>query len=171
MFFLSLKTKSAPVPNGTRPKFVYINKVVMDNNSVKKNISSKRKESGISQSEMADRLGLSRTAYRNIEKGDTKLISEKVGDIAGLLKVTPEELVLGYRPLESASRKVEDLESEYEEEKTRIILEYETDIRRMQDNIRALNACIDALRDTIRTKDEMISMLKKKLSEYEKDSI
>ena len=40
--------------------------------------------SGISQAEMAERLGMSRTAYRNLESGDTRLISENVDRIAAV---------------------------------------------------------------------------------------
>ena len=81
----------------------------MDNNSVKENIARIRKASGISQTEMAERLGMSRTAYRNLEKGDTRLISETMEKIAAVLDRTPEELVLGYEPSAKDSRRVADI--------------------------------------------------------------
>lgn len=137
----------------------------MNNYSVKKNISQKRKASGISQTEMADKLGLSRTAYRNIEMGDTRLISDKVEDIARLLDVTAEELVLGYKPSENMAMRFNDIEHEFEEERSAIIRQYESEMKRLENTIDTLNSYITALKDTLLTKDEMIAMLKKKLAD------
>lgn len=137
----------------------------MNNYSVKKNISQKRKASGISQTEMADKLGLSRTAYRNIEMGDTRLISDKVEDIARLLDVTAEELVLGYKPSENMAMRFNDIEHEFEEERSAIIRKYESEMKRLENTIDTLNSYITALKDTLLTKDEMIAMLKKKLAD------
>ena len=137
----------------------------MNNYSVKKNISQKRKASGISQTEMADKLGLSRTADRNIEMGDTRLISDKVEDIARLLDVTAEELVLGYKPSENMAMRFNDIEHEFEEERSAIIRQYESEMKRLENTIDTLNSYITALKDTLLTKDEMIAMLKKKLAD------
>ena len=137
----------------------------MNNYSVKKNISQNRKASGISQTEMADKLGLSRTAYRNIEMGDTRLISDKVEDIARLLDVTAEELVLGYKPSENMAMRFNDIEHEFEEERSEIIRKYESEMKRLENTIDTLNSYITALKDTLLTKDEMIAMLKKKLAD------
>ena len=137
----------------------------MNNYSVKENITKKRKASGISQTEMADKLGLSRTAYRNIEMGDTRLISEKVEEIARLLDVSSEELVLGYKPSENIAMRVSDIEHGFEEEKTELIRKYEAEMKRLENTIDTLNSYITALRETIGTKDEMIAMLKKKLAD------
>ena len=141
----------------------------MNNYSVKKNISQKRKASGISQTEMADKLGLSRTAYRNIEMGDTRLISDKVEDIARLLDVTAEELVLGYKPSENMAMRFNDIEHEFEEERSAIIRQYESEMKRLENTIDTLNSYITALKDTLLTKDEMIAMLKKKLADEGKN--
>ena len=161
--------KSLRTDKPTRSNFVSLYLSAMNNYSVKKNISKKRKASGISQTEMADKLGLSRTAYRNIEKGDTRLISDKVEDIARLLEVSPEELVLGYKPSENMAMRFKDIELEFEEEKAGIIDRYETEMRRLESTVDTLNSYITALKETIRTKDEMIAMLKKKLADESKN--
>ena len=41
----------------------------MDNNSIKENIRKIRKSKGLTQEEMAHRMGISLTAYRDLEKG------------------------------------------------------------------------------------------------------
>ena len=90
----------------------------MDNASIKSNIEKFRKASGISQSEMAERLGLSRTAYRNIEKGKTRLLSDILKRIAEELGKTTEELMLGYEPSSEGSRKLNDIREEYRTRQT-----------------------------------------------------
>lgn len=136
----------------------------MDNSSVKKNISRIRKASGISQTEMAERLGISRTAYRNIETGDTKLINDNVDRIASLLDTTSEELVLGYTPSAKDSMKVNDIQKENALKQKEMTARFETEIARLNEQINTLKEYIDALQETVRTKDEMISMLKRKVA-------
>lgn len=70
----------------------------MDNSSIKENIVRRRTAEGISQDEMAKRLDISRNAYRSIEKGESKVISDRLKDIADNLDISLEELVLGYNP-------------------------------------------------------------------------
>ena len=43
----------------------------MDNSSIKDNIRKVRKARKLTQEELADRLDISLTAYRDLEKGDT----------------------------------------------------------------------------------------------------
>ena len=74
----------------------------MDNARIKENIIRKRTEKGISQDEMAQRLEMSRNSYRNIEKGSTYVVSRHLKEIADILNITEEELVLGYKPAEGA---------------------------------------------------------------------
>lgn len=57
----------------------------MDNSSIKENIVRRRTAEGISQDEMAKRLDISRNAYRSIEKGESKVISDRLKDIATIL--------------------------------------------------------------------------------------
>ncbi len=136
----------------------------MDNGSVKRNISRIRKASGISQTEMAERLGMSRTAYRNLENGDTRLINENVDRIAALLDTTAEEIVLGYTPSAKDSLRLNDIQKEYASKQKELISIHETEISRLNEQIRTLREHIEALQETIRTKDELISMLKRKIA-------
>ncbi|MCM1176507.1 MAG: helix-turn-helix domain-containing protein [Bacteroidales bacterium] len=137
----------------------------MDNNSVKENIRKIRRASGLSQSDMADRLGLSRTAYNNLEQGDTKLINGKVEQIAEIFNTTSEELVLGYKPFRKDSGKLKDIHAEFEAEKAEILGRHTAEIAKLQKQIETLTEYVEILKDSNRTKDEIISMLKKKLSD------
>lgn len=71
----------------------------MDNKSIKENICRCRKARGFTQEEMADRIGVSVTSYRNIESGSTHLIHPSSAIIAKVLGLSPEELFLGVAAL------------------------------------------------------------------------
>lgn len=133
----------------------------MNNSTVKENITRIRKDNGLSQSDMAEKLGISRTAYRNIEKGDTKLISDSLDKIADIFSLSPEEIVLGYAPSQENSRKLREMQQAYSNRHSETIDRYEEEIRKLHKEINTLNNLIDALKDSIKTKDEMIAMLRK----------
>ena len=128
----------------------------MDNKSIKDNIRRIRMARKITQEEMADRLGISPTAYRDFEKGGTTIINNNVMKFADLLDTTTEEIVLGYRPTQIEGATLEDIRSEYG---TRIsVLD-----RRIED----LENLVKAKEETIATQKEIIKMLKKRRGEVE----
>lgn len=135
----------------------------MDNDSVKDNIRNFRKIHQLTQAEMADKLGISRTAYRNIEMGDTRLISESIPRIADILDIRAEDLVLGYSPdkrhggKDSASRQIAEINRIHKEEVEKLTAE----IARLENEIRLLQQNLDTQKELTRTKDEIIDMMKK----------
>jgi transcriptional regulator with XRE-family HTH domain len=126
----------------------------MDNTSIKKNIRTRRKARRYTQEEMADKMGMSLTAYRDLEKGETSIVNTNLLKIAMLLDTTSEELVLGYRPVQMEGPDLEDVREEYSGRVA--ILE-----RRIAD----LEKLVLSLEETIATKNEIITMLKKSLGE------
>ena len=126
----------------------------MDNTSIKKNIRTRRKARRYTQEEMADKMGMSLTAYRDLEKGETSIVNTNLLKIAMLLDTTSEELVLGYRPVQMEGPDLEDVREEYSGRVT--VLE-----RRIAD----LEKLVLSLEETIATKNEIITMLKKSLGE------
>lgn len=135
----------------------------MDNFSVKANIEKFRKAAGISQEEMAGRLGISRTAYRNIEKGRTRLLGGCLESIARELGKTMEELLLGYEPSADGSRKLSDIREEYRSRQAEQERAHSDEVASLREQIRYLNGCVEALRDTVDTKNEIIAMLKSRI--------
>ncbi len=134
----------------------------MDNNSIKENIAKLRKSYGLTQTEMAARLGMSRTAYRNLENGKTHLISENIDKISELLEMSPEEIVLGYQPSDGKGPKLGEghRQGDYGPSRREIERECEAKVAALRDQNDALKGYVDALREIIRTKDEVITMLK-----------
>lgn len=126
----------------------------MDKKTVKENVRKVRKEIGLTQAEMAGLMSMSRTAYRNFEKGDTEVFSKHISKIAEISGKTEEEIVLGYTPDKNSSyflREVADcresmkqLRTEYEKrlkEKDRLISALEKMVKLLQDR--------DALQETV----------------------
>ena len=126
----------------------------MDNISIKDKIRKIRKAHKLTQEEMALQLGISITAYRDLEKGNTSILNGNVVKIAELLDTPTEEIVLGYRPSQIESASLQEVHAEYS---SRIdVLE-----RRIKD----LEKLVASDEEIIRGKNEIISLLKKRLGE------
>lgn len=108
----------------------------------------------MTQEEMALRLGISITAYRDLEKGNTSILNSNVYKIADLLDTPAEEIVLGYRPSQMEGTSLQEVQQEYSGK-------IETLNRRILD----LEKLVLYLEETIESKNEIISMLKKRLGE------
>ena len=126
----------------------------MDNSSIKANIRKVRKARKLTQEELADRLDISLTAYRDLEKGNTNIVNSNVIRLAELLGTSTEELVLGYRPVQAPGKLLEDVRTEYGGR-----------IEVMERRIADLEKLVNSLEETIATKNEIISMLRKSTPE------
>ena len=126
----------------------------MDNSTIKDNIRRMRKACRLTQEEMANKLDISLTAYRDLEKGSTNIVNANVMKIAQLLDTSTEELVLGYRPVQTPVKLLEDMRSEYGGR-----------ISTMERRITDLEKLVQTLEETIKTKNEIIIMLKNRLDE------
>lgn len=124
----------------------------MDNNSIKENIRKIRKSKGLTQEEMAHRMGISLTAYRDLEKGATGIVNSNISKIAEITGISTAE-VLGYSE-QSQTVTVNDVKAEYNSR-----------IETMQTRINDLEKIVASLEALIKVKDEVISMLKKHIDE------
>lgn len=126
----------------------------MDNISIKDNIRKIRKARKLTQEEMAHGLGLSITAYRDIEKGNTSILNGNLSKIASLLDIPTEELVLGYRPAQIEGLNLRKVQNDYLER-----------INILENRVTDLEKLVNAQEENIASKNEIISMLKKRLGE------
>lgn len=137
----------------------------MDNGTIKKNMESIRLSRRLSQEEMAEVRGIARNTYRNIEKGPTKLISETVIKFAEWAEVTPEEVVLGYLPVEDTDSTLKDVREKCNE-RIRILTEdYESRLEKMREKNNYLSEINKALEDNVRTLKSYIAILEKRAEE------
>ena len=128
----------------------------MDNITIKQNIRKARTKRRITQEEMAARLGISLTAYRDLEKGGTSVVHGNVIRMAELLETSTEEIVLGYRPSELEAGTLEDVRTQYGNQ-----------ICILEQRVGDLEKLVRSLEGQIASKDEIIKMLKKRLGEVE----
>ena len=124
----------------------------MDNSSIKENIRNARRSRKLTQEDLADRLDISLTAYRDLEKGSTNIVNSNVIRLAEILDTTTEELVLGYRPVQAPGKVLEDIRNEYGGH-----------ISVLERRVAELQKMVAYLEETVRTKNEIISLLKKSL--------
>ncbi|MBR5141888.1 MAG: helix-turn-helix transcriptional regulator [Bacteroidales bacterium] len=122
----------------------------MDNVSIKENIRKIRQKLRLTQEDMAHRLNISITAYRDLEKGRTSILNSYVGLLADVFETSTEELVLGYRPSQIAGRDIREVQEEYQSK----VINLE---RRIED----LEKVITLLEENIESKKQIISMLQK----------
>ncbi|MDO5442967.1 MAG: helix-turn-helix transcriptional regulator [Bacteroidia bacterium] len=137
----------------------------MDNDSVKKNIERIRAGKKLSQNEMAGALGISRNGYRKIEKGETKLISDTIQKIAELAGITPEEVVLGYVPVQDEASVLRDIRERMDNRIAALTEDYESKIERLSSENALLRELNKEKDNHIHFLDARIVMLEKKLEE------
>ncbi len=135
----------------------------MNTDSAKGNILKRRKEAGLSQEEMAEKIGISRTAYRNIETGKTRLISRNAEKMASILGISTEELLFG-SDRENTADTLSDIKASYDTRIKDIESGHTAEEAKLRSQIKFLEEYIAALKETVRTKDEVIGMLKKTLA-------
>ena len=130
----------------------------MDERSVKENLKRVRKGLKLTQQEMAERVGLSRNAYVSLEGGPTRMLNESLERVAELAEMPVTELVTGYPAPVALQAELDAVRVGSE----RRIAELEALIAAREGEIAALKGHIESMKDTLRTKDEIISLLKKK---------
>jgi len=129
---------------------------------VRENISRIRQERNISQKAMADKLGISRVAYANLESGRTRILNEHIERFAEVTGVSPEEIVLGYK-LTDDVHSLEQAQADYGRRRQEIIDKYEARIAELNKEITSLREQVADLHDLVSTKNEVINHLRSKL--------
>lgn len=133
----------------------------MDNISVKKNLENIRLSNNLSQEEMANVLGIARNTYRNIEKGGTKLISDTVMKVAEWADLTPEEVVLGYAPVEDRESLLRETRERLNGRIRTITDDYEAKLERLRSENELLKELLKQKDDNIRTLKSITAILEK----------
>lgn len=122
----------------------------MDNKSnLGVNIAKRRIELGLTQEKAAERIGLSRQAYSRIENGRTRLISNRLYDIADAFGCDKNLILMGY-DMTFDPEKIKDLLNEKDE---KIVDAYR--------NIEVLEKDNQQLREKVQSQERNIEMLLK----------
>lgn len=141
----------------------------MDEKTIKNNLSRSRKEAGISQEVLAERLHMNRNTYRNIETGRTRIINRHMEKIAAELDTTVEELILGYKIGDPDSDpRWEDLRNEQKSRYQALLNSYEQKIDEDAQRLSLQDRRIEELKASLRDKTDLIAFQKEKIAEQEK---
>ena len=132
----------------------------MDDKSVKKRMKARREKENLSQSEMADRIGMSLRAYNSLETGGTRIFNSKVEKFAEVTGADLEELVFGYNPHESSTELKESFDR-LKEMFDRTVSEYEEKLASEREKIRQKDLQISNLTERIKDKEKLIRLLEK----------
>ena len=127
--------------------------------SIGKNLVKIREQLNLNQQQMADRVGISRVTLSNLERNHTRIINESVIRFAEANELSPEEIILGYKP-ELNRQTLEQARAEYSMERESLIAEYEEKLSELKAKIEQQALQISDLRDHIKTKDQIISHLR-----------
>ena len=138
---------------------------MMDESEIRQNIKTIRERRGFTQEQMADALHIARGTYSNLEKGKVRIISDNVRALAPLLGVTLEELLLGFEPDRDASVHLREAAEDYDARYRAMQKEYEGKLADRSAEAADLRELIGSLKTTIRSQDEIIAMLKRRISE------
>ena len=120
----------------------------MDNTSIKDNLRKIRRARKMTQEDMAYKLGISLTAYRDMERGNTSMVNANLIRSAQLLDTSTEEIVLGYKPAQLSARQLEEMETQYSSR-----------ISELEKEVEYLSKLVKSLEETITTKNQVIEML------------
>jgi transcriptional regulator with XRE-family HTH domain len=131
----------------------------MDNTTIKDNIRRIRKTRKLTQEDVAHRLGISLTAYRDLERGSTNIMNGNLSRLAEELETSTEELVLGYKPSLQASKTLEEVKGKYQ---GRVSL-LEKQVEDLEKLVKTLEETIASKNEIIENNKEIIAMLKKEL--------
>lgn len=142
-----------------------------DDAKIREHLRKKRLELGLTQAEVAARVGFSKTAYCNLETGSTEILNKIFARVPEALGVPMEELLLGYVPLDPSENLVEDVKVEYGQ-RMRVLQDgFTSEMTRLNEEIRHLKDQIHDKEETISAQKVHIKDLQKQLKEKNKLSL
>lgn len=110
-------------------------------------IRSLREERGLSQSALADELGIGRTTYLNFETGKTRLYSKTLSAVAAYFDIDEEEILFGKKPSDKVLKDIED----FEERRLALIDEYESRISKLNTRLQEAQEIIESNKQIIQS--------------------
>ena len=138
----------------------------MDNNSIIFNIRHYRNLRGMSQRELSESSGINLKTLQRYESRETPILKDDAAWLlSGALKISVEELLLGYKPSRDAAKEVQENKQNYEAALAGERAAFEEKLRQKDKEISLLEKNIEDLRSTVDRDDQIIKMYKKRVEE------
>lgn len=139
------------------------NDAIMDENTIRENLKRARYTSGLTQANMAERLGISVTAYQKIENGRTRVLNSNFEKCTRALGISLSELVNGFVPVRNAEAVISDVRDSYGLKMKVQEKGYLNELQNKNNEIARLNDTIKDMNDTIATQRLLINQLMSRL--------
>ena len=136
---------------------------IMDEITIRENLRKSRITSGMTQSEIAERIGISVTAYQKIESGRTRILNSNFSKCAGVLGVSLSELVNGFVPVRDAEAVIADVRESYGLKMRVQESGYLNELQSKDREIKRLQDIIKDKEDTVATQKLLIDQLLSRL--------
>lgn len=137
----------------------------MDENSIRENITRACKKHGFTKKAVAEAIGLSKVSFHALENGPTRILNENVYKIADFLGISPEELILGYKPDPESAGLLVEAQADYGRKSEMLKEGYEEKLDASTRENNTLLALVESQKETIRNQEEIISMLRRRIPE------
>lgn len=132
------------------------NNNAMNKTMIKKNISDVRNSLNLTQAEMAEKIGISRQAYINLENGKTSPINKQISKMAEECGITEEKILFGHSHAEMEASQLR--EAEGLREKLQLIeQENNNKITELKDKLDVLTQLVFSERQHVKTQEMLIN--------------
>ncbi|MBP5488073.1 MAG: helix-turn-helix transcriptional regulator [Bacteroidales bacterium] len=142
----------------------------MSDKKVKENIAEVRNSLKLTQAEMADKIGISRQAYINLEHGKTSVINKQISKMAECCGLPEEKILFGYSMDEISSSMLHESES-YKERTEALIEEKDEEIFSLKEKLDVLTELIFAERQNVKTQKELIEEQKTRIAHLAQENL
>lgn len=130
----------------------------MNNKELKINLVKARESLHLTQEEMAQKIGISRQAYINLEHGKTQLLNKQLPKIARECGMTMDKLCLGYDPLPNPKALLLELK-----EKTDMLAYSEREKERLRSKMEDMERILKSQKEHIESLKDIQIFLTKQL--------
>ena len=113
----------------------------------------------LTQTELSERMSISRGAYIKLENGQTQPVTESVLAFSDATGIPLPEVIAGCYPEHSGGLLKEELN--HKEQLRRIVDEYEERLSRKNEEIASRDNLIESYRQTIRVQGQMLDLLQR----------
>lgn len=128
----------------------------MNRKLIKKNISEVRNALNLTQAEMAERIGISRQAYINLENGKTSPINKQITKMAENCGISEDKILFGYSHAEMEASQLREAEALKEQLNT-IRADHERRVSEFKDKLDVLTQLVFSERQHVKTQERLIS--------------
>lgn len=127
------------------------------------NVRNIRKSQKETQAQMAEKMGMSLTAYGNWERGVTKLNEERIEHFARVNGKTPSSVVNGYESVEGEASTLEEFRAREVQFKD-LLASANEKIQYLEKQLRSAENEIDTLKNNVSLLEDIRAMLERQLA-------